>query len=108
MHSVFLYHAIKAGMNMGIVNPTMLEVYDEIPKDLLEHVEDVILDRRDDATERLLDFAETVKGTAKTKTADLSWRENPVQERITHALVKGLDAFIIEDVEEARLASVGL
>ena len=105
MHSVFLYHAIKAGMNMGIVNPTMLEVYDEIPKDLLEHVEDVILDRRDDATERLLDFAETVKGTAKTKTADLSWRENPVQERITHALVKGLDAFIIEDVEEARLAS---
>ena len=63
MHSVFLYHAIKAGMNMGIVNPTMLEVYDEIPKDLLEHVEDVILNRRDDATERLLDFAQTVKGS---------------------------------------------
>ena len=102
MHSVFLYYAIQAGMNMGIVNPTMLEVYDDIPKDLLEHVEDVILDRRDDATERLLDFAETVKGTKKEKTADLSWRENPLQDRITHALVKGIDAFIIEDVEEAR------
>ncbi len=102
MHSVFLYHAIQNGMNMGIVNPTMLEVYDDIPKDLLEHVEDVILDRRDDATERLLDFAETVKGTSKEKTADLSWREKPLQDRITHALVKGIDAFIIEDVEQAR------
>jgi len=103
MHSVFLYHAIKNGMNMGIVNPAMLEVYDDIPKDLLEHVEDVILDRRDDATERLLDFAETVKGSKKGKTVDLSWRENSLQERITHALVKGIDAFILEDVEEARL-----
>jgi 5-methyltetrahydrofolate--homocysteine methyltransferase len=102
MHSVFLYYAIQNGMNMGIVNPAMLEVYDDIPKDLLEHVEDVILDRRDDATERLLDFAETVKGSKKEKTVDLSWRENPLQDRITHALVKGLDAFIIEDVEEAR------
>ncbi|KOY52150.1 methionine synthase [Polaribacter dokdonensis] len=102
MHSVFLYYAIQAGMNMGIVNPAMLEVYDDIPKDLLEHIEDVILDRRDDATERLLDFAETVKGTSKEKTVDLSWRENPLQERITHALVKGIDAFIIEDVEQAR------
>ena len=102
MHSVFLYHAIQNGMNMGIVNPTMLEVYDDIPKDLLEHVEDVILDMRDDATERLLDFAETVKGTSKEKNADLSWRENPLQDRITHALVKGIDAFIIEDVEQAR------
>ncbi|GAB7257891.1 methionine synthase [Polaribacter sp. OB-PA-B3] len=102
MHSVFLYYAIQAGMNMGIVNPAMLEVYDDIPKDLLEHIEDVILDRRDDATERLLDFAETVKGTKKEKTVDLSWRENPLQDRITHALVKGIDAFIIEDVEEAR------
>nr|WP_099563479.1 methionine synthase [Gaetbulibacter sp. 4G1] len=102
MHSVFLYYAIQAGMNMGIVNPAMLEVYDDIPKDLLEHVEDVILDRRDDATERLLDFAETVKGTKAEKTVDLSWRENPLQERITHALVKGIDAFIIEDVEAAR------
>jgi len=103
MHSVFLYYAIQAGMNMGIVNPAMLEVYDDIPKDLLEHVEDVILDRRDDATERLLEFAETVKGTKAEKTVDLSWRENPLQDRITHALVKGLDTFIIEDVEEARL-----
>ena len=94
MHSVFLYHAIQNGMNMGIVNPTMLEVYDDIPKDLLEHVEDVILDKRDDATERLLDFAETVKGTSKEKTADLTWRENPLQDRITHALVKGIDAFM--------------
>ncbi len=102
MHSVFLYYAIQNGMNIGIVNPAMLEVYDDIPKDLLEHVEDVILDRRDDATERLLDFAETVKGTKAEKKADLSWRENSLQERITHALVKGLDAFIVEDVEEAR------
>ncbi|GAA4279739.1 methionine synthase [Gaetbulibacter aestuarii] len=105
MHSAFLYHAIQAGMNMGIVNPAMLEVYDDIPKDLLEHVEDVLLDRRDDATERLLEFAETVKGEKAEKTADLSWRENPLQERITHALVKGIDAFIIEDIEEARLAA---
>ena len=102
MHSVFLYHAIQAGMNIGIVNPALLEVYDNIPKDLLERVEDVILDRRDDATERLLDFAETVKGSKVEKGQDLSWRENPVQERITHALVKGIDAFIIEDVEAAR------
>lgn len=102
MHSVFLYYAIQAGMNMGIVNPALLEIYDDIPKDLLEHVEDVILDRRDDATERLLDFADTVKGSKKEKVADLSWRENPLQDRITHALVKGIDAFIIEDVEIAR------
>ncbi|TBN02660.1 methionine synthase [Hyunsoonleella flava] len=102
MHSVFLYYAIQNGMNMGIVNPAMLEVYDDIPKDLLEHVEDVILDRRDDATERLLDFAETVKGSKKEKTVDLSWREGALQDRITHALVKGIDAFIIEDVEQAR------
>ncbi|WP_371815695.1 vitamin B12 dependent-methionine synthase activation domain-containing protein [Flagellimonas sp. 389] len=102
MHSVFLYHAIKAGMNMGIVNPTMLEVYDDIPKDLLEHVEDVILNRRDDATERLLEFAETVVGKAKENTVDLSWREEPLQSRITRALVKGIDQYIIEDVEEAR------
>jgi 5-methyltetrahydrofolate--homocysteine methyltransferase len=102
MHSVFLYHAIQAGMNMGIVNPALLEIYDDIPKDLLERVEDVILDRRDDATERLLDFAETVKGSKVEKGLDLSWRENTVQDRITHALVKGIDAFIIEDVETAR------
>ncbi len=103
MHSVFLYHAIQAGMNIGIVNPALLEVYDDIPKDLLEHVEDVILDRREDATERLLDFAETVKGSKKEAGVDLSWRENTLQERITHALVKGIDAFIIDDVEEARV-----
>jgi len=103
MHSVFLYHAIKAGMNIGIVNPTMLEVYDEIPKDLLEHVEDVILNRRADATERLLDFAESVVSTAKVRKVDLGWREKPLQDRITYSLVKGLDEFIVEDVEEARL-----
>ncbi len=102
MHSVFLYHAIQAGMNIGIVNPVMLEVYDDIPKDLLERVEDVMLDRREDATERLLDFAETVKGTAKESKIDLSWREEPLQNRITRALVKGIDEFILEDIEEAR------
>ena len=102
MHSVFLYHAIQAGMNIGIVNPALLEIYDDIPKNLLERVEDVILDRREDATERLLDFAETVKGSKVEKGLDLSWRENPLQDRITHALVKGIDAFIIEDVETAR------
>ncbi len=102
MHSVFLYHAIKAGMNIGIVNPTMLEVYDDIPKDLLERVEDVILNRRDDATERLLDFAESVIGKAKESKVDLSWRAEPLQNRITRALVKGIDEYIVEDVEEAR------
>ncbi|MGB5942180.1 MAG: methionine synthase [Leeuwenhoekiella sp.] len=105
MHSVFLYHAIKAGMNIGIVNPTMLEVYDDIPKDLLEHVEDVILDRREDATERLLDFAENVKQTSSERSVDLSWREEPLQDRITRALVKGIDAYIEHDVEEARQAA---
>jgi 5-methyltetrahydrofolate--homocysteine methyltransferase len=102
MHSVFLYHAIQAGMNIGIVNPAMLEVYDNIPKDLLDRVEDVVLNRREDATERLLDFAETVKGTAKEKKKDLSWREEPLQDRITRALVKGIDEYIVEDVEAAR------
>ncbi len=103
MHSVFLYHAIKAGMNMGIVNPALLGIYDEIPKDLLEHVEDVILDRRADATERLLTFAENVVGSVAVQKVDLSWREGPLQERITHALVKGVDEFILDDVEEARI-----
>jgi len=102
MHSAFLYHAIKNGMDMGIVNPTMLEVYDEIPKDLLERVEDVLLDRKEDATERLLDFAETVKGKTKTKVQDNSWREGTVEERLSHALVKGIIDFIDEDTEEAR------
>jgi len=102
MHSAFLYHAIKNGMDMGIVNPAMLEVYDEIPKDLLERVEDVLLNRRDDATERLLDFAETVKGSAKKKETDNSWRQGNVQERITHSLVKGIIDHIESDTEEAR------
>lgn len=102
MHSVFLYHAIQAGMNIGIVNPAMLEVYDEINKELLELVEDVILDRREDATERLLDYSEKHKSVKKEKTEDLEWRNNPLQERITYALVKGIDRFIEEDVEEAR------
>ena len=102
MHSVFLYHAIQAGMNMGIVNPAMLEVYDDISKDLLERVEDVMFDRREDATERLLDFAETVIGKSKESKIDLSWREEPLQNRITRALVKGIDEFILEDIEEAR------
>lgn len=107
MHSVFLYHAIQNGMTMGIVNPEMLSIYDEIPKDLLEHVEDVILNRRDDATERLLDFAENVKGDVKNiEKAILEWRSGTVQERITHSLVKGVDQFIEEDVEEARQAAV--
>lgn len=105
MHSVFLYHAIKAGMNMGIVNPSMLEVYDEIPKELLELVEDVMLDRREDSTERLLDYSERVKSTKKEFVEELAWRKEILQDRITHALVKGIDRFIIEDVEEARTVS---
>ena len=106
MHSVFLYHAIQNGMTMGIVNPEMLTIYDDIPKDLLEHVEDVILNRRDDATERLLDFAENVKGGPKATEKEIQeWRLGTVQERITHSLVKGVDAFIEADVEEARQAA---
>lgn len=102
MHAAFLYHGIQNGMDMGIVNPTMLEVYEEVPKDLLERVEDVLLDRRADATERLLDFAESVKGEARSKEKDLSWRETTVEKRIEHALVKGIVDFIEADVEEAR------
>lgn len=105
MHSVFLYHAIQAGMNMGIVNPTMLAVYDDIPKDLLTLVEDVMLDQRDDATERLLDYSEKHKSVKKETVEDLEWRKKPLQDRITHALVKGIDRFIEEDVEEARQTS---
>ena len=93
-------------MNMGIVNPTMLEIYDEIDKDLLERVEDVLFDRHDDATERLLDYAESVKGQKKEQEDKiLEWRSDPLQDRITHALVRGIDAFIIEDTEEARSTS---
>ena len=103
MHSAFLYHAINHGMNMGIVNPNMLEIYDEIPKDLLEHVEDVLLDRRDDATERLLDFAESVIGDKKEKkTSKNEWRSLELQERISYSLINGKDEFIEEDVELAR------
>ncbi len=106
MHSAFLYHAIKAGLDMAIVNAGQIEVYDNIPKDLLERVEDVILNRREDATERLLDFAESVKdqGGAQKKEADLAWREQPVNKRLEHALVKGIVDYIDEDVEEARQA----
>lgn len=103
MHSSFLYHAIQNGMDMGIVNPALLEVYDDIPEDLLERVEDVLLNRRDDATERLLEFAETVSGTGKKKVVDQAWRKGEVQDRLTHALVKGITDFIEEDTEEARL-----
>ena len=103
MHSAFLYHAGKAGMDMGIVNAGMLEVYDEIPKELLEHVEDVLLNRRPDATERLLELAERFKGQGGKKVEeDLSWREEPVEKRLEHALLKGIDKFIDEDTEEAR------
>ena len=102
IHAAFLYHAIEHGMNMGIVNPSMLEVYDEIPKDLLERVEDVLLDRRDDATERLMEFAESVKGDRKAIQKDESWREGAVNERLTHSLVKGITDYIDEDTEEAR------
>jgi 5-methyltetrahydrofolate--homocysteine methyltransferase len=106
MHSAFLYHAIKNGMTMGIVNPEMLEIYDEIDPILLEHVEDVLLNRRDDATERLLDLAESFKGDFKTnEKAVQEWRNGSVQERLTHSLVKGIDEFIEIDVEEARLTS---
>jgi 5-methyltetrahydrofolate--homocysteine methyltransferase len=102
MHSVFLYYAIKEGMDMGIVNPAMLAVYDEIPKDLLERVEDVLLNRREDATERLLEFAETVKGSAKKKEQDDEWRNGTVEERLTHSLVKGVIEYIEVDIEEVR------
>jgi 5-methyltetrahydrofolate--homocysteine methyltransferase len=106
MHSVFLYHAIKNGMTMGIVNPEMLSIYDEIPKDLLEHVEDVILDRRDDATERLLELAESFKGDTKSNEKTVQeWRSGTFQERLIHSLVKGTDEHIEIDVEEARLNS---
>lgn len=103
MHSAFLYHAIKNGMTMGIVNPEMLEIYDEIDPILLEHVEDVLLNRREDATERLLDLAESYKGDFKTnEKAVQEWRSGSVQDRLTHSLVKGIDEFIEIDVEEAR------
>ncbi|MHB1292436.1 MAG: methionine synthase [Sulfuricella sp.] len=102
IHTAFLYHAIKAGMDMGIVNAGQLGVYEEIPKDLLERVEDVLLNRRPDATERLVEFAESFKGAAKSQVEDLAWREVPVRERLSHAMVRGITTYIIEDTEEAR------
>ena len=103
MHSSFLYHAVQAGLDMGIVNAGQLEVYEEIPKELLACVEDVLLNRRADATDRLLDLSETVKGSGKKKSGeDLTWREAPVAERMRHALIKGIDKYIVEDTEVAR------
>lgn len=102
MHSAFLYHAVKAGLDMGIVNAGMLGVYEDIPKDLLERVEDVLLNRRDDATERLVTFAETVKQDGKKEAVVQEWRSLPVEERLSHALVKGIVDFIEEDTEETR------
>ncbi len=104
INSAFLFHAVKAGMDMGIVNPAQLQVYDDIPKDLLELVEDVLLDRNDDATERLVAHAETLKGTSNEKTEkDEAWRKAPVEARLSHALVKGIVEYIDIDTEEARL-----
>ena len=102
MHSVFLYHAIRNGMRMGIVNPALLEIYDNIPKKLLDYVEDVILNRRDDATERLLEYAENISSTSVKDEKKEEWRDDDIQSRLTHSLVKGIDKFIIDDVEEAR------
>jgi 5-methyltetrahydrofolate--homocysteine methyltransferase len=108
IHSVFLYHAIQAGMDMGIVNAGQLAIFEDLPKDLRDAVEDVILNRRNDATERLLEVAESYKGQAsgqKGKEKDLSWRELPVDKRLEHALVNGIDEFVITDTEEARVAA---
>jgi 5-methyltetrahydrofolate--homocysteine methyltransferase len=102
MHSAFLFHAIKAGMDMGIVNAGQLAVYEDIPKDLLEHVEDVIFNRRPDATERLVQFADTVEGSGMKREADLAWRSGTVEERLAHALVHGTVEYIEQDTEEAR------
>jgi 5-methyltetrahydrofolate--homocysteine methyltransferase len=102
IHTVFLYHAIRAGMTMGIVNAGQLGVYDEIPAELRERVEDVVLDRRPDATERLVSFAESVKVQGRQVTEDLAWREGSVEARLAHALVKGITTYIVEDTEEAR------
>src|SRR5207245_138702 len=104
IHSAFLYHAIRAGMDMAIVNAGQLVVYEDIPKDLLEHVEDIIFNRRPDATERMVDFAATVKGGATKREQDLAWREATVDARLSHALVHGVVDFIETDVEEARQA----
>src|SRR2546421_344962 len=102
IHSAFLYHAIKAGMDMGIVNAGQLVVYEDIPKDLLEHVEDIIFNRRPDATERMVEFAATVKGAGSRREHDVAWRDAGVEARLSHALVHGVVDFIEQDVEEAR------
>ncbi|HNF88971.1 MAG TPA: methionine synthase, partial [Thiobacillaceae bacterium] len=104
IHTVFLYHAIQAGMDMGIVNAGQLGVYDDIPAELRERVEDVVLNRRPDAADRLVELAETVKGKAKEAVEDLAWRELPVEQRLAHALVKGITTYITEDTEAARVA----
>ncbi len=103
MHAAFLYHAVNAGMDMGIVNAGMMEIYSDIPKELLTLVEDVLFNRTENATEALTDYAERVKGGGKQIKKDLSWREKPLQERLTHSLVRGITEFIVEDAEEARL-----
>ncbi|HKV99235.1 MAG TPA: methionine synthase [Vicinamibacterales bacterium] len=102
IHAAFLFHAIKAGLDMGIVNAGQLAVYEDIPAELLEHVEDVIFNRRPDATERMVTYAEQVRGAGKKRETDLTWREKPVEERLAHALVHGVVDFIEADVEEAR------
>jgi 5-methyltetrahydrofolate--homocysteine methyltransferase len=105
MHAAFLYHAVQAGMDMGIVNAGELAMYDQLPKDLLERVEDVLFNRRADATERLVAFAETVKGEATEKQEDLAWRDAPVEDRLAHALVRGIGDYVVADTEEARQKS---
>ncbi|MAE94340.1 MAG: methionine synthase [Deltaproteobacteria bacterium] len=102
IHSAFLFHATQAGMDMGIVNAGQLQVYADIPKELLEHVEDIVFDRREDATERMVELAEQVRGTGKKRELDLGWREGSVEERLSHALIHGIVDFIVDDAEEAR------
>src|SRR5690606_9660289 len=102
IHTAFLYHAVQAGMTMGIVNAGQLGVYSDIPPDLMEHVEDVLLNRRPDATERLVEFAEHFKGQKKEQVEDLAWRDEPVRQRLMHALVRGISTYIVEDTELVR------
>ena len=103
MHSAFLYHAIQAGLDMGIVNAGMLAVYEEVPQELREHVEDVLLNRRPDATDRLIKLAARVKGQDKAEVFDTAWRAGTVEQRLEHALVKGIVDHVVQDAEEARL-----